>query len=55
MNETLDDNYAVNLDQRHMCEFKTRSWRGVLDTTLYDKSLSVTCDGSVVTTGFLHQ
>jgi hypothetical protein len=29
--------------------------RGVLDTTLCDKSLSVTCDRSVVFSGFLHQ
>ena len=31
------------------------SWLGVLDTTLCDKSLAVTCDRSVVSSGFLHQ
>ena len=31
-------------------EFESRSWRGVLDTTLCD-SLSVTYDRSVVSTG----
>ena len=30
------------------CEFEPRSWRGVPDTTLGDKSLSVTCERSVV-------
>ena len=30
------------------CEFEPRSWRGVPDTTLCDKSLSVTCERSVV-------
>ena len=27
------------------CEFESRLWRGVFDTTLCDKSLSVTCVG----------
>jgi hypothetical protein len=39
----------------HCCEFESRSWRGVLDTTLCDKNVSVTCDRSVVFSGFLHQ
>jgi hypothetical protein len=30
------------------CEFEPRSWRGVPDTTLCDKSLSVTCERSGV-------
>jgi hypothetical protein len=40
------------------CEFDFGSWRGVLDTTLCDKSLSVNCGRSVVFSGyscFLHQ
>ena len=37
---------------RHLrCEFEPRSWRGVLDTKLGDKSLSVTCDRLVVFRG----
>ena len=37
---------------RHLrCEFEPRSWRGVLDTKLGDKSLSVTCDRLVVSRG----
>jgi len=30
------------------CEFEYRSWQHVLETTLCDKSLSVTCGRSVV-------
>ena len=39
-------------------EFESRSWRDVLNTTVCDKVLSVTCDRSVVFSGysgFLHQ
>ena len=31
----------------YSCVFELRSWRGVLDTTLCEKGLSVTCDKSV--------
>ena len=34
------------------CESEPRWWRDVLDTTLCDKVLSVTCDKSVVFTGY---
>ena len=40
------------------CKFECRSWRGILDATLCDKSMAVTCDMSVVFSvysGFLHQ
>ena len=40
------------------CKFESRSWRGVLDATLCDKSMEVACDLSVVFSvysGFLHQ
>ena len=39
-------------------QFKFRSWRGVLDTTLCDKVFLVTCDRSVFCSGysdFFHQ
>ena len=42
----------------YSCECEPCSWRGVMETTLCDKSLSVTCDRSVVFhgySGFLHQ
>jgi len=50
--------YAINAHHHYRCEFKPCSWRGVLDTTLCDKSLSVTSDRSVVffrSSGFLQQ
>jgi hypothetical protein len=42
----------------NVVEFEYRSWRGVFDLTLCDKSLSVTCGRLVVFSeyfGFLHQ
>ena len=36
---------AISIYHHERCEFEPRLWRGVFDTTLYDKSLSVTCDG----------
>jgi len=39
---------AIGAYHHLRCEFEPRSWRGVLDTKLGDKSLSVTCDRSVV-------
>ena len=45
---------AISAYHHWCCEFEPRSWRGVLYTTL----LSVTCDRSVVSSGyscFLHQ
>jgi hypothetical protein len=38
---------AITAYHHLSCVFKASSWRGVLDTTLCDKSLSVTCDRSV--------
>jgi len=29
--------YAISAYHHLSCEFESRSWRGVLDTTLYDK------------------
>ena len=46
---------AITAYNNQRCEFESRSWRGVLDTTL---NLSVTCGRSVVFSGysgFLHQ
>jgi hypothetical protein len=34
------------------CEFEPHEWRGVLDKTLCDKSFSVTCNRSVVFSGY---
>jgi hypothetical protein len=49
---------CVNSAYHHYrCEFESRSWRGVLDTTLY-VNLSVTFDRSVIFSmyyGFLNQ
>ena len=48
---------AISTYHHWRCEFEPRSWRCVLDTTLW-KSLSVTCDKSVGFSGysgFLHQ
>jgi hypothetical protein len=39
---------AVSAYHHQNGEFESRSWRGVLDTTLYNKVLSVTCSRSVV-------
>ena len=50
--------YAISDHHYQSCEFEPCSWRGALDTTLCDKSLSVTCGKSVVFSrysGFLHQ
>jgi len=29
--------YATSACHNYRCEFESRSWQGVLDTTLYDK------------------
>jgi hypothetical protein len=29
--------YAISAYHHHSCEFQSHSWRGVLDTTIYDK------------------
>jgi len=34
--------YAIGAYHHYSCEFEPCSWQGVLDTTLCDKSLSVT-------------
>ena len=50
--------YAIIAYHHLSCDFESRSWGDVLDTTLWDKVLSVTCDRSVVFSGysdFLHQ
>jgi hypothetical protein len=50
--------YAIRAYHHKHCEFESRSWRGVLDTTLCDKNLSVTCGRWMVFSwysGFLHQ
>ena len=39
---------AITAYHHLSCVFEACSWRGVLDTTLCDKSLSVSCDRSVV-------
>jgi hypothetical protein len=35
----------------YSCELESRLWRGVLDITLCDKNLSVSCDRAVVFPG----
>ena len=41
-----------NLKKKSSCEFESRSWLGVFDTILCDKSLSVTCSRSVIFPGY---
>ena len=40
--------FAISAYHHCSCELEYHSWRGVLDTTLCDKSLSLTCDRFVV-------
>jgi len=50
--------YAISAYHHYGCDVEFCSWQGVLDTTLCDKSLSVTCGRSEVFSrysGFLHQ
>jgi len=46
---------AFGAYHHYSCELESRSWRGVLDTILCDKGLSVPCYRSVVFSGFLYQ
>jgi hypothetical protein len=46
---------AFHFIHHYRCELESRSWRGVLNTTLSDKVCQVTCDRPVVISGFLHQ
>ena len=54
----LTTTYSISAYHHQSCEFELRSWWGVLDTTLCDRFFSVTCDKSVVFSGYsrlLHQ
>jgi hypothetical protein len=45
---------AIGAYHHYSSEFEPHSWRGVLDKTLCDQVLSVTCDRSVVFSGFIY-
>ena len=50
--------YAIGTYHHNSCEFEPCSWQSVLDATLCDEVLSMTCGRSVVFfgySGFLHQ
>jgi hypothetical protein len=54
----FNTNYAISAYHHLSCELEYHSRRGVLDTTLCDKNLSVTCGRSMVFSGYsgiLHQ
>jgi hypothetical protein len=44
--------YAFSAYHHESCGYEPRSWRGLLNKTLCDKCLSVTCDRSVVFSGY---
>ena len=44
--------YAINAYYHKSCQFEPHTWQGVLDTTICDKRLSVTCGRSIVFTGY---
>ena len=43
---------AISAYHHYSCEIEPCLWRGVLDTTICDISCSVTCDMSVVFSGY---